>query len=353
MDHVVVQEGEATLLDLLNTIERQGDISKVKGIAYKRDSRTFLNPARDLSRHLDDIPLPAWHLFSRKYTYPDSLFKDVFPIITSRGCPGNCSFCNTKNIFGRKFRARSAKHVVDEIDLLVKKYHAKEIHIWDDNFTTNKKRVCQIRDLIRSRKLNIKIAFPNGIGADFLDEEILECLKDMGVYSVAIGVESGNQSILDRAGKGIKLEKIEEIFNLTKKLKIETWAFFIIGLPGETKETIMNTIEFAKKVDPDIAKFHILKPYPGTQVYHEIEQKGNLLSNDYCRFGIHTPPVHRLPGLAPEDMTRYQKLAYRTFYLRPSKLIQQVLRLKSLYRLELNFKTGVAFIRKLYSPSIH
>ena len=237
--------------------------------------------------------------------------------------------------------------------MLVKKYHAKEIHIWDDNFTTNKKRVFQIRDLIRSRKLNIKIAFPNGIRADFLDEEILECLKDMGVYSVAIGVESGNQSILDRAGKGIKLEKIEEIFNLTKKLKIETWAFFIIGLPGETKETIMNTIEFAKKVDPDIAKFHILKPYPGTQVYHEIEQKGNLLSNDYCRFGIHTPPVHRLPGLAPEDMTRYQKLAYRTFYLRPSKLIQQVLRLKSLYRLELNFKTGVAFIRKLYSPSIH
>jgi len=179
---------------------------------------------------------------------------------------------------------------------------------------------------------------------------MLKCLKEMGTYSIAIGVESGNQSILDRAKKGIKLEKIEEIFRITRKLKIETWAFFIIGLPGETHATIMNSIEFAKKIDPDVAKFHILKPYPGTQVYKEMDQDGLLLSHNYYQFGIHTPPVHRLPGLAPEDMTKYQKRANRSFYLRPSKIIQQILRLKSINRLKLNLKTGLAFIKTILAP---
>jgi len=350
IDYVVMQEGEITIKDLLTTLEKGNDLSNVQGIAYKKNGRVVLNATRKLIENLDDIPFPAWHLFSLKYTYPDSLFKKVFPIITSRGCPGNCTFCNTKNNLGRKFRARSALNVVDELEYLVKKYDAKEIHIWDDNFTTKKKRVFEIRDLINSRKLKIKFAFPNGIRADFLNEELLECLKEMGTYSIAIGVESGNQSILDRAKKGIKLEKIEETFRLTRKLKIETWAFFIIGLPGETNETIMNSIEFAKKIDPDIAKFHILKPYPGTQVYKEIEQEGLLLSDDYYQFGIHTPPVHKLPGLAPEDMTRYQKQANRSFFLRPSKIIQQILRLKSINRLKLNLKTGLAFIKTMLAP---
>lgn len=346
IDFVVIREGEITILELIDTIEKGGNISKIRGIAYKSHGKVIINRPREFIKNLDEIPFPAWHLFSRKYTYPDSLYKKTFPIITSRGCPGKCSFCN--NNMGRKFRSRSAKNVADEIEFLVHSYHAKEIHIWDDNFTTNKKRIFQIRDEIKSRKLEVKFAFPNGIRADFLSEEILLCLKDMGTYSISLGIESGNQKILERAGKEIKLKKVNEIINIAKSLKMETWAFFIIGLPGETKETIMDTIQFAIDIDPHIAKFHILKPYPGTRVFNELKRQRLLLFTDYNQFGIHTPPVHELPpDLQPEDMVRFQKLAYRRFYLRPRKIMQQLQRLRTLNRIRLNINVGIALLREI------
>ena len=224
----------------------------------------------------------------------------------------------------------------------------KEIHIWDDNFTTIKKRVFEIRDEILKRKLKVKFAFPNGIRADFLSEEILKALKDMGVYSISVGVESGSQEILDKAHKGVKLEKIEEIFILAKKLKIETWAFFILGLPGENIETIKKTIRFAKKINPDIAKFHILKPFPGTEVYDYLCSKDYILTKDYDQFGIHTPPVHRLESLTPADILKWQKVAYKAFYLRPMKLLSQMLRIRTFNRLVLNVQAATNLTKLVF-----
>ncbi|MBA4317469.1 MAG: B12-binding domain-containing radical SAM protein, partial [Flavobacterium sp.] len=288
VDIVVKGEGEKTFVDLVRSIGQNNDLSKVNGIVYKKNGQIISTPQRELIQNLDEIPFPARHLFkTQKYTYPDSLKKKTFPIITSRGCPGRCTFCNTQHIFGHRFRARSAKNVVEEIELLINKYGAEEIHIWDDNFTTDKKRVFEIRDELKKKNIKIKFAFPNGLRADFLNEEILTALKEMGTYSIAVGVESGSQDILNRAKKGIKLEKIAEVVKAAKKLKLETWAFFMFGLPGETKDTIDATIDFAKKIDPDIAKFHILKPFPGTEVYHYLLDNGLIISKDYDKYGIH------------------------------------------------------------------
>ena len=346
VDVVVKGEGEITFKEIVNSVKRAGGLSNVKGILYKKGGEIIETPSRPPIENLDILPFPARHLFKNKqYTYPDALYRNTVPIFTSRGCPGRCSFCITYRVLGRVFRARSAGNVVDEVEFIVKKLGAREIHIWDDNFTTIKKRVFEIRDEIRKRNLKVKFAFPNGIRADFLNEEIIEALKEMGTYSISVGVESGSQDVLDKAHKGVKLERVEEIFNLARKFKIETWAFFMLGLPGENRETLARTIDFAKRLDPDIAKFHILKPYPGSEVYDYLRSRNFLLTEDYNRFGIHTPPVHRLEHLMPADILKWQKKAYMSFYLRPSKIIAQILRTKSLNRFLLNFQSGLGLAK--------
>jgi radical SAM superfamily enzyme YgiQ (UPF0313 family) len=349
VDFVVKGEGEITAVELLSAIKGTIPFSKVKGISYKYNGNIVINSDRDLIENLDELPFPARHLFMKQsYTYPDSLSKNTFPMITSRGCPGRCTFCNTCNIFGHHFRARSSKNVVDEIEFLINTFNAREIHIWDDNFVTIKKRIFEIRDLLKKRNIKVRFAFPNGLRADFLSYEILTVLKDMGTYSIAIGVESGNQGVLDRAKKGIKLDKIRDSFRYAKEIGLETWAFFMFGLPGETCKSVSESIKFAAELDPDVAKFHILKPYPGTEVYEELKGHGLITSFDYSNFGIHAPPVHKLPGLDDKYLLEMQKYAYRKFYLRPKKIIQQVTRLKSFYRIKLNILVAVALLKKMF-----
>ena len=348
VDYIVKGEGEATILELVSCLEEKGDLSSVDGLYYKNDGAVVKNKDRQLISNLDELPFPARHLFNKRdYTYPDALLRPAMPIITSRGCPAACTYCNSRSIFTRKFRVRSAQNILAEIEYLIKEFAVKEIHIWDDNFTTLKNRVFQIRDEIKKRKIKIKFAFPNGLRADYVDEEVLRALKDMGTYSIAFGVESGNQKVLDRINKNIKLEQIERAFRLAKKIGFETWAFFMIGLPSETEDTIKDTIDFAIKLDPDVAKFHILKPFPGSEVYKEFLDNGLLLDNNFDHYGIHTPPVHRLATLTPEDLLNWDKKAYRSFYLRPSIIVKQLLRLKSFNRLKLNLTTAVGVLKSM------
>tara|TARA_B100002003_G_C13957965_1_gene464175 strand:- start:172 stop:849 length:678 start_codon:yes stop_codon:yes gene_type:complete len=220
--------------------------------------------------------------------------------------------------------------------------------MWDDCFTLIKNRVFEIRDEFIKRKIKIKVAFPNGLRVDMVDPEILKALKDMGTYSIAFGVESGNQDILNKIKKGTKIEQIIKAFKETKKLGIEIWGFFMIGLPGETKETIMDTINFAIKLNPDIAKFHILKPYPGSEAYHDLLKQNLIMDYDYSNYGIHIGPVHRLPTVSKKELMAYQKLAYRKFYLRPSILLKQLKRMKSWNRFKLNMAAGLSVFGMMF-----
>lgn len=348
IDFVVRGEGEETIVELVNSIKNKKNPKKINGLTFKSKNKIIHTPNRELIKDLDKIPFPARHLFNhQKYSYPDSLASPVMPIMTSRGCPHGCTYCCTKQIFTRKVRFRSAKNVVDEIEHLIKKYGVKEIHFWDDNFTLNKQRVFEIRDEIRKRGIKLNFAFPNGLRVDQVDADILIALRDMGVYSMAFGVESGNQVILNNVKKGTTIAQIEKAYKIAKKLGFETWGFFMIGLPGETKETIINTINFAKKINPDIAKFHILKPFPGTEVFNQLKEQGLITDFNYSNYGIHTRPVHRLPELSEEDLLQWSKTAYKQFYLRPSKILSQLLRLKSIERIKMNVKTAISLLKSM------
>jgi radical SAM superfamily enzyme YgiQ (UPF0313 family) len=300
---------------------------------------------------LDGLRPPARHLFPASYTYPDARFARVAPVITSRGCPGRCTYCNAHVLSQGRCWFRSARSVVDELEALLQQGF-QEIHVWDDNFTTWKRRVFEIRDEIARRGIRVPIALPGGIRADCADRDVLAALKDMGVYGLAVGVESGDQAVLDRARKGITLDQVRRTFQWARELGLETWAFFMFGLVGDTSATLRKTIDFALELDPDVAKFHILKPYPGTVVYRELRERGWLLSEDYAALGIHLPPAHRLPELGPHEMVAWQRRAYREFYFAsPARLWRQVGRIRTWHRLKVNLMGGVNLLRLLASRS--
>ena len=351
IDFVVVGEGEKTIVELLNSIQNKSDFSNIRGLVYKKGKEIIQNEGREPIQDLDAIPFPARHLFkNQKYTYPDALRYPACPIITSRGCPGNCTFCTAKFLHGKRFRCRSAENVLDEIESLIKGYGVREIHIWDDNFITNRNRVFAFRDGIVKRNIKVLFSFPNGIRADFINRDILKALKDFGTYSVAIGVESGNQNILDMIQKGIKLEQIENAFKLAKEMKLETWGFFLLGLPGEDENTMNETVDFAIKLDPDIAKFHVLKPFPKSAVYEQLKEQGLIIDENYVHYGIHTKPVHKLPSVTQDELLEIQKNAYRRFYMRPSKILKEIARLKTWNRMKLNLVTGTSvLVNKIFA----
>ncbi len=350
-DFIVKGEGEITSSELILALKGEGALDSVKGILFRREGEVVETPDRPFMEDLDELPFPSRKLLaSRKYRYPDALRSPAFPIITSRGCPGKCSFCTAKFAHGSKFRFRSPDNVVDEIEMLVREHGAREIHIWDDNFITNPGRVFKISDEIIRRGIKCLFAFPNGVRADFIREDILLAMRRMGAYSLAIGVESGNQIILDSIGKGVSLDQIRKAFSIAKRIGFETWGFFLIGLPGEDASTIRQTVDFAIELDPDVAKFHLLKPYPKSKVSDELKRLGLLVDEDYVHYGIHTGPVHRLETLSQEDLEKLHKEAYRKFYMRPSKLISQIGRLKTLNRARLNISAALSILKdKVFS----
>ena len=347
VDFIVLGEGEITISELLKEMKKnKPNFSKIKGIGYKNNSKTIITPPRPLIENLDSLPFPARHLLKNEYTPPDALKTPVASIFTSRGCPGRCTYCCTKLIFGYRFRFRSIKNVADEIELLLSK-GVKEIHIMDDNFTVYKEWVLKFRDEILKRNIKTTFVFANGLRADKIDEEILRALKQIGVLSVGFGVESGNQNILNIIKKDIELDTVRKAYKLSKKLGFETWGFFIIGLPEETKETVRDTIEFAKELDPDFAKFLILKPFPGSEVFNQLNNKNLIFDYNYSHYGVYTAPVHNLENLTAEDMVKMQKKAFKEFYLRPKKILQHLLRMRSVTQLKLNFKSAIFILQKI------
>lgn len=351
IDFIVVGEGEISAVNLINELrKKKPKFSKIRGIGYKdaKTGKIILTKPQPMIENLDILPFPARHLLKNEYVPPDALERPVTSIFTSRGCPGKCTYCCTKNIFGQRMRFRSIKNVMEEIEMLLKNSY-KDIHIMDDNFTVHKQRVLEFRDEILKRGIKTHIVFSNGMRADKIDEEILTALKDIGVLAVGFGVESGNQKILDNIKKDIDLDTVRRAYRLSKKFGFETWGFFIIGLPGENKQTVRDTIEFAKELNPDFAKFLILKPYPGSEVFRQLSQDNLIFDYNYDNYGVYTKPVHNLKELSAKDMLRLQQKAYKQFYLRPKKILQHLLRMKSFTQLKLNLFSAAFILKRMVS----
>jgi len=325
-DFILVGEADHSIVELADALEKGGDLSKIDGLAYWEKGKIRINPARKLIADLDSLPFPDWvQLNPNQYPYaPHGAFVKRFPvapIVTTRGCPFNCSFCASKCVWLRILRFRNPKKVVDEIEMLYTKYGVREIHIEDDNFTSNRKHAEEVCKEIIRRKLDITWACPNGVRIDFLDRELLKLMKKSGCYLLALGIESGNQAILDKMEKHLDLSKVPGILRMIHEVGIETWGFFILGLPGETKQTIMQTIRFAKENEFDRAQFGILTPLPGSTIFEEWA-KGKT-DFDWKKFNFYDL-VYVTEGLKGEDLLRLQTKAYRAFYFRPKIVINLI-----------------------------
>jgi radical SAM superfamily enzyme YgiQ (UPF0313 family) len=329
-DFVVVGEGDKTIVSLVNAIENGESFKNIKGIGFKDNDKIIINPRAELIDDLDSLPFPAWDLMKPK-TYPiapHGAFVKRFPvaaITTTRGCQLNCSFCASRTTWLQRLRFRDPIKIVDEIEMLNKKYGVKEFHFEDDNFTSKRSHALEVCKEIIRRKLDIVWACPNGVRIDKLDEELLSYMKKSGCYLLAFGIESGNQRILDKVNKHLKLEIVPKILKLVKKAGIETWGFFILGLPGETYSSAKDTINFAVKNKFDRAQFCIFTPLPGSSFFYEwAKDKKDFNWNDFNYFSI----VYEGEELSKDQLQELHKLAFKKFYLRPRILVGMLKHLK-------------------------
>ncbi len=250
------------------------DARQVPGIIYRDGDGLVQNPARGWISELDVLPFPVYDDFDSVNVNGRIRPIENWPLVTSRGCPYSCTYCNVPRVIGRKFRARSPKNILNELIYAKEKYKSKEFKVLDDNFTLLMDRAKDICRAMIDAELGMKWTCPNGIRADRLDEELCALMKEAGCYSVCIGVESGDPDVFGRIKKGERLEDVERGIKLAKAAGIKVHGFFIIGLPGSTYETDMTSVAFAKRLGIS-ASWGILVPYPGTEIWEQIKADKN------------------------------------------------------------------------------
>jgi anaerobic magnesium-protoporphyrin IX monomethyl ester cyclase len=275
VDCIVRGEGELTTVELLERLDAGLSLREVAGLSYRDNGKIVHNPNRPLIEDINVLPYPARHLIQlSKYR---ALGLPV-NMVTSRGCPHKCIFCVGSKMVGRKVRYYDVNRVVDEFEML-SKLAFKQINIVDDLFTSKKNRciaICQ--EMVRRGISHPWTAFAR---VDTVSRELLENLKESGCTTLCFGIESGNQEILDTIKKKITLEKCQKAVALCNEVGIDPMTSYILGLPGETHETITKTVDFAKKLSPNHG-FHILAPFPGTEVREKKEEYGlRILTDDW------------------------------------------------------------------------
>ena len=347
VDFLVLGEGELTLCELIDCLSKEPDkIGQVKGICYKNDDQVIFTEKRELIKDLDTLPFSAWHLIDLGlYYHPLCRSRRFATIVTSRGCPSRCTFCS-RGVFLNHYRARSAKSVLAEIEMLVLRFAVKEIHFIDDNFSLGRRHVEEICQGIIAKGWKIKWAAPNGVRADTIDEDLLKLMKQSGCYSLSFGVESGNQKTLDYIKKGITVNNIREAFRLCHKYGIETVAFIIIGLPNEDKKDINQTLRFLKEIKADIVDAHILIPLPGTELYRELDSKGYIIEKDWDKYVFNGFPVYKTDHLSPLEIDDEFRRIRLQYHLRPSYILSRLAQIRSWREVRNNFKGLLALLKQ-------
>ncbi|MFA4955765.1 MAG: radical SAM protein [Candidatus Methanoperedens sp.] len=321
VDFVVIGEGEETLLELAGALKKKSDFYGIDGLGYRINGTVTVNPKTGFIKDLDALPFPARHLLpmERYYEIGEShggLKRSRYAsIITSRGCPGKCVYCSIHSVWGKSWRPRSPENVLLEIEHLVKEYGIREIHFEDDNLTFDRERSRMIFQGIIDKRLDITWTTPNGVAIWKLDEELLKLMKKSGCYQLNLGIESGNEQVLRQIiKKPLKLEKVGEIVRKIREIGIWTHGFFIIGMPGETKKTMEDTINFATSIDLDSANFFIATPYPGTELYELCKNNGFIKDYDLRALMVQSSMIST-GEFSCGELLELQKKAYRRFML--------------------------------------
>ena len=357
IDAVARHEYDYTILELAKTLSQGDDVSGVMGLSYRDNGTIIHNQKRPYIQDLDELPFVSAvykrFLHIENYFNPNALYPMV-TITTSRGCAFRCTFCvYPQTLTGRKFRLRSVENVADEMEYIVENFpKAKAIFFEDDTMTADKKRCKDLAEVIVKRGINISWTTNARVG---LDLDTMKRMKEAGCRTLCVGFESGSQMILDNMKKKIKLDRMIAFMDDAKKAGLLIHGCFMAGLPGETKETMKQTLELAKRLNPDTAQFYPVMVYPGTEAYEWYKQRGLISTDDFSKWitpgGLHNTVI-RTESLSSEELVRFCDDARRTFYLRPSyflyKAKQMMTNPKETKR---NIKAAKTFVKYLFKGS--
>lgn len=325
IDIVVLGEGDK----IFQAIVESQNLKEIPNIYYKQNgaivhSQILAEGIKDL----DALEFPAYFLYDiPKYILPRIIAREspLGVMETSRGCYAHCVYCN-KNIHGYKLRHKSPQRVVDEMEYLLK-LGFREIHITDDVFTADMPRAYKICEEILRRSLKFPWYPRGGIRVDRVNKELLGIMKRAGCYRIPFGIESGSQRVIDVIKKGITLKQSEEAVRSAKEAGLEVECYFMLALPTETREDILKSIAFAKKLDPDYVKFAIMLPFPGTEIFDEMVKNNRIKSWRWQDYKFAEPRnVYEHDNLSWEEIEYFYAKSHRDFYFRPGYIMKTIYR---------------------------
>jgi anaerobic magnesium-protoporphyrin IX monomethyl ester cyclase len=345
----VIAEGELTMLELVRQTEVDGlsDPTGIAGLALRKDGEVILTEPRGYIVDLDTIPFPARHLLPPLSAYsPTPASYRQLPLavlMTSRGCPYQCTFCD-RRVFGNLTRGHSPDRVVAEVEEVLHRYGAREIRFFDDTFTYDKKRVTEICEKFLQKGLCFPWTCLTRVSA--VTKELLKKMKEAGCWQVLYGLESGDPHVLASLKKGNTIEQNEQAVRWAQEVGLGVRADFIVGTPAETMESLERTLKFAKRLKLDYAHFNKFVPFAGTELYEELVEQGYEFDiSELPTILDHTATPYVPPSMTAEEFHEFLDRANREFYLRPSHILRRVLRTRTWHELTGQIKGAFAIIR--------
>ncbi|MBN1425080.1 cobalamin-dependent protein, partial [Candidatus Fermentibacteria bacterium] len=330
IDVVVRGEAEPIIVQLCQNLIRDVSVETIAGTSIRRDGAVSHAADIPLIDSLDTIPPPARHLLKNERYRPAPEItlanpKKIQSLITSRGCPYQCIFCSARLLSGRRYRFHSPERILTDVEDLVRTYGAEEVVFLDDNFTVNRSRLVRTCDLLRESGLARRLIWACNARVDEVDREVLGLMRASGCRLISFGVESGVPRILTLIKKGITVEQSRNAVGWAHDAGIRVRMTLILGLPTETEADTKATVDFAKSLRADFAKFSLATPYPGTELCQIAEEMGLMASHDWSRassmVGFSSyDPLFVPEGRTGEEMKRWQRRAMRQFYLRPRQI---------------------------------
>ncbi|MHB1360972.1 MAG: B12-binding domain-containing radical SAM protein [Thermoleophilia bacterium] len=330
VDVAVIGEGEETMRDICNAVAAGVDLETVPGLVIPGESGTVTTATRNRNMDLDGLPFPAHDLL------PEPAFYNPFPawgksgnfscIISGRGCPYNCCFCDVTGQQGKRYRLRSAGNIVDEMTWLYRDYAVTTFSFRDPSMICNRKRLLEICRLINER--NLDIAWTCSARANEVDAEMLSAMKKAGCRLIQYGIEVGNAAMLEEI-KNITREKVATAVQATRQAGISAHGYFLFGFVDETPETMQETIDFSREIGLDSAGFGVMVPFPGTQEFERYRAEGLLLTENWYDYDVMGKPVYRHKHVTREQLANAPRRAYRRFYLRPNIMLRHLRKMTS------------------------
>lgn len=342
-DIAVFGEGEHTFLEIIDNYEAGSlhyNINRIKGVSYRDNGQVFMNPPRPLIENLDTLPYPARHLLKDINLYNTNFSigekKPLVHMIPSRGCPFECIFCS-QSVFGRKWRCFSAEYIVNEIEFLIKQNSINTVQFQDDLFALYPERVINFCHLLKAKK--IKVSWNLSSRVDIIDENLFGIMHDAGCNIVYFGIESGDDDILKILKKGHSIHQVKSAVKAAKRAGLKVHGSFMLGNPGETKQTIKNTIKFALSLPLDAASFFITAPYPDTELTTIASQYGMINYGHWSQYRGHPEKAVFIPfGIKGDYLLEKQRYAYRKFFFRARIIFDRLKRISDAVVLKMYVK---------------